>query len=456
MIVLGYGAALFFLAVGLGAELQTYGDGSIFSYAIAIDEAWSYHWRNISGRIVSFILIHAPSESLGRISGSPQLGIFVYGALFFTAPLLSLIAARAADLGPERRIHLFACVSTACVLPFVFGCPTEMWIAHAFFWPALAIALTRDAPMTFFGLVLGLVLSHEGGVPLAVGIALLAGLRDFRARAFHRVASALAAALLIWVSVKYALPPDDYIAGVLHDAAFRFIDPHNLAEPALGLTASAVLAFLILWTATRSVRLSFAIAAAGVVAYWLWFDESLLAESRYRLRTLILIVVPVLAVAAFLRGLSSEAIAGSALGFVLRPLRGLIERANAPAACAIAFLVAGVAAGEAAKFAIGFTQYKSEMRALATGAHSDPALGSPDFVASLRITDASNRLAWNSTTPYLSVLVATDMRPTRLVVDPSTGYFWINCARASRDADAELSMPAVGRRMIRDYACLHR
>jgi len=456
MIVLGYGVALFFLAVGLGAELQTYGDGSIFSYAIAVDDAWGYHWRNISGRIASFVLIHAPSEFLGRISGSPQLGISVYGALFFAAPLLSLIATRAADLGPGRRIHLFACVSTACVLPFVFGCPTEMWIAHAFFWPALAVALTRDAPLTFFGLVLGLVLSHEGGVPLAAGILMLAGARGLRARPFRHVAAAFVLAMLVWAAVKIALPPDEYIAGVLHDAAFRFIDPRNLMEPAIALTASAVIAFLVLWSITRSVKISFVSVAAGIIAYWLWFDESLLAESRYRLRTLMLIALPLFAVAAAVCSLSEEAIEGSALGFVLRPLRGLIERVDAPVACAIALLVAGVAVGEAAKFAAGFARYKSELRALASGTQSNPELGNPDFVSSQRITDASNRLAWNSTTPYLSVLVAPEMRPNRLVVDPSTGYFWISCARASRDADADLAIPAAGRRMIRDYACLHR
>jgi hypothetical protein len=453
---LGYVIASLFVAVGLGAELQAYGDGSIFAYAIAVDEAWSYHWRNISGRIVSFVLIHAPAEFAGRLTGSPRIGIFVYGALFFAAPLLSLIATRAADPGPERRIHLFACVSTASVLPFVFGCPTEMWIAHAFFWPALAVALKRDAPAIFFVLVLGLVLSHEGGVPLAAGIVILAGVRNLRARAFHRVAAAFAAALLIWACVKYALPPDDYIAGVLHDAAFRFVDPHNMAEPALILTASAVIAFLVLWGATRSVPLSFAIAAAVVVAYWLWLDDSLLAESRYRLRTLMVIVVPCLAGLAFLRGLSSGEIAGSALGFILRPVRRLIDRADARAACAIVFLVAGVAAGEAAKFTAGWIGYKSELRALASGEFSDPELGNPDFVSSLRISPAANRLAWNSTTPYLSVLVAPEMRPTRLVVDPGTGYFWITCARASRDAEADMAVPATARRMIRDYACLHR
>lgn len=453
---LGYAAAVLFLAVGVGADLQTYGDGSIFSYAIAVDEAWNYHWRNISGRIVSFILIHAPSEFAGRLSGSPQFGIFVYGVLFFAAPLLSLIATRAADLGPGRRIHLFACVSTACVLPFVFGCPTEMWIAHAFFWPALAVALTRDTPAAFFVLVLGLVLSHEGGVPLAAGIVLLAGARNFRAYPFRRVAASFVLAMLVWAAIKFALPPDDHIAGVLHDAAFRFVDPWNLAEPAVVLAASAALAFIVLWLSTRSVPLAFAIAAAGVAAYWLWFDESLLAESRYRLRTLMLIALPLLACAAAVRQFSAEEIAGSALGFVLRPLRRLSERVDAPVAGAIVFLVAGVAAGEAAKFAIGWVQYKSELRALASGTASDPELGRPDFVSSERVSGASNRLAWNSTTPYLSVLVAPDMRPVRLVVDPGTGYFWISCAQASRDAAADLGVPVEARRLIRDYSCLHR
>ena len=40
------------------------------------------------------------------------------------------------------------------------------------------------------------------------------------------------------------------------------------------------------------------------------------------------------------------------------------------------------------------------------------------FVSSLRITDDLNRLSWFSNTPYLSVLLAPNFAPKRLVVDP--------------------------------------
>ena len=56
--------------------------------------------------------------------------------------------------------------------------------------------------------------------------------------------------------------------------------------------------------------------------------------------------------------------------------------------------------------------------ALAIGTASDPELGSPLFVSSRHIGIELNRAAWNSTTPYLSVLVAPRLAPTRLVVDP--------------------------------------
>ena len=62
--------------------------------------------------------------------------------------------------------------------------------------------------------------------------------------------------------------------------------------------------------------------------------------------------------------------------------------------------------------------HRDAVRALAIGTASDPELGSPLFVSSRHIGIELNRAAWNSTTPYLSVLVAPRLAPTRLVVDP--------------------------------------
>ena len=96
------------------------------------------------------------------------------------------------------------------------------------------------------------------------------------------------------------------------------------------------------------------------------------------------------------------------------------------------------------------------MRALATGRDADPALGDPQFISSQRIGSSLNRLAWNSTTLYLSVLVAPGLKPDRLVVDPSAGYFWLSCATAKASEIASTAIPQESRRLVRIHACLHR
>jgi hypothetical protein len=67
-----------------------------------------------------------------------------------------------------------------------------------------------------------------------------------------------------------------------------------------------------------------------------------------------------------------------------------------------------------------------------------------------------NRLAWNSTTPYLSVLVAPGLQPARLVVDPDAGYFWLSCETATKSEYTSIAIPAESRRLVKQYACLHR
>ena len=140
VIVAGLGLAVAFPIIGLGARLQLYGDGAMFSYAVAVQDAWAFHWHNISGRLAVFLLTLWPAEVFVGLSGNPDGGIFVYGLLFYLAPLVGLGATFAADRSRGRVIFGYACFSTACLCPLVFGFPTEMWLAHALFWPALAVA----------------------------------------------------------------------------------------------------------------------------------------------------------------------------------------------------------------------------------------------------------------------------------------------------------------------------
>jgi hypothetical protein len=122
-------------------------------------------------------------------------------------------------------------------------------------------------------------------------------------------------------------------------------------------------------------------------------------------------------------------------------------------AIALVMLVHGV---ETAKFVSAWTDYKAAVRALAMGTAADPALGDPRFVSSHRISNRLNRLSWFSTTPYLSALLAPGFAPNRLVIDPENPYFWLSCATATANAEADRAVPVETRSLVRTYSCLHR
>src|SRR5882757_4540917 len=76
-----------FVAIALGYELQLYADGAMFSYAVAVEDVWAFHWHNISGRMSVFLLTLWPAEIYVGLSGNPGAGMALYGLLFYLAPL---------------------------------------------------------------------------------------------------------------------------------------------------------------------------------------------------------------------------------------------------------------------------------------------------------------------------------------------------------------------------------
>jgi len=93
-----------FVALALGYQLALYADGAMFSYAVAVQDVWAFHWHNISGRLSVFFLSLLPAEIYVGLSGSPAGGIVVYGLLFYLAPLAGLIGTFVADRSPGRII----------------------------------------------------------------------------------------------------------------------------------------------------------------------------------------------------------------------------------------------------------------------------------------------------------------------------------------------------------------
>ena len=190
----GIGWSVAFVVVGLRYQLQQYADGSMFSYAVAVQDSWAFHWHNISGRLLVYLVTCVPAEMYIALTKDARGGIVLYGFLFFVMPLAGLAATWAADRSKGRIIFVYACASTACLCPLVFGFPTEMWAAHALFWPALAVCHCARGGIggaaLVFAMLLALVFTHEAAPLLEVVILTTLALRGMRDAAFLRAAGA--------------------------------------------------------------------------------------------------------------------------------------------------------------------------------------------------------------------------------------------------------------------------
>jgi len=462
----GIGASILFVLVGVICRLQLFGDGSIFSYAVAAQDAWAFHWHNISGRLFTYFLAYPLAEAVVAMSQNAEAGIAVYGILFFSAQLFGLALTFAVDRTSNRTIFIYACLSTVCLCPFVYGFPTEMWMAHAVFWPTLALSLgssiSWSGAAAVFAALLALVFTHEGAIVLSAVIIFALLLRGWRDAKFVRTLCLFLAVLVIWGIVKQMIRPDDYIAGVLAAAAFKIIDIRNLAQPAFVLVLAALLGYAGLIWLLRWMNLpkpqvfAAAVCAASLAIYWIEFDHSVLTDARYDLRTLLLIMTAVFGILAAVHVMNDAERRSSWFPPLARwtmSIETIVDPGVIAGALLLTILVHTV---ETSKFVLAWRNYGDAVRALATGTASDPQLGSPLFVSSHRIGVELNRVAWNSTTPYLSVLVAPRLAPTRLVVDPDAGYFWLSCQTARQSEASSTAIPAATRQLVRIYACLHR
>lgn len=431
-----------------------------------MQDVWAFHWHNISGRLFVYLIAEAPAELYVALTGDARGGIDLYGLLFFSSPLLGLVGTWAADRSPGRLLFAYACASTACLCPLVFGFPTEMWVAHALFWPTLAVCHYAKATVGRAGLVfvllLALMFTHGAGVILEAVILLTLALRGTRDAVYRRAAAASVLAISIWVGVKLALPPDAYDGPMMRRAALHFFDYAIVTRYLLVLLfcalagyGAAFLAFARFGPAKAHVYAAVLVAGA-LAAYWLWFDGSLHGNARYPMRTVLFLATGALGLIAAVHALAAEGRLNLSRHLPGRPTAGINVEAAARAVLGAVVIVTLVHAVETARFVRVWVDYRAAVRELAMGAASDADLGDARFVSSARIRPDLNRLSWFSTTQFLSVLVAPGFTPARLVVDPAATYFWLSCQTARANETAERAMPQESRRLIRVHACLHR
>jgi len=464
VVCLGLGWAAAFPIAALFFQLQLYGDGAMFSYAVAVRDVWAFHWHNVSGRMSVLLLTLWPAETLVGITGNPSAGIIAYGFLFYVSPLIGLAATYATDRSPGRMIFVNACGSTALLCPLIFGFPTEMWLAHALFWPALALSHyakpTASGALLVFVIWLLLAFTHEGALVLLVAIAVTLALRGLQSAAFVRAAASLMIIVALATAAKIFVPPDDYYADAFLRAALNFFDPAIFEVRVVLVLLAAVIAygaiFMLLsqWFPRQACVGALGVVLGSLTVYWLRFDHSLHADSRYYLRTALVLVIPLLGALAAISAMIKEHVS---LWAPARWLHRLIApRSNSLCALAsILFAVTVIHVVETGKFVASWVDYRNAVAVLAMSRQSDPALGDPRFVSAERIRPALAALSWFSTVPYLSIILS-NFAPNRLVIDPAGNYFWLSCATATKNRDAALAVPVQTRELVRIYSCLHR
>lgn len=452
-----------FVVIALSCQLELYGDGAMFSYAIAVRDVWAFHWHNISGRTSVFLLTLLPAETLVGLTGDPWVGIIAYGFLFYVAPLAGLAVTYAADRSPGRLIFLYACGSTALLCPLIFGFPTEMWLAHAIFWPTLALSHyarpTIRGTILVFAAWLLLAFTHEGAFVLLLAVLATLAPRGIRSSPFRRGLANLFVIALLAVATKIIFPPDEYYADAFVRAALHFFDPAIFSVEIVVVLLVAIVAYaamaglISLWFPKRGCVFALMVILVLLCIYWLSFDHAVHASSRYYMRTALVMATPLLGAMAAFAALTREGIVVDSMAKLRDTL--IVPEQGCCILGSILFAVSLIHIVETGKFVTAWSRYQSVIADLAMGGRSDPALGDPRFVSSKRGPPELASLEWFSTIPYLSAILS-NFQPNRLVIDPAGNYFWLSCATATRNSERRLPVSAQTREMIRTYSCLHR
>ena len=279
---------LLFPVLGLGFRLNLFADGSLFSYGVAACDAWDFHFRQIPTRVSAFLLTALPGQALGCLAGSPGLGVAAYALLFFAAPLLGLLATRAADR--DGRLLPWAALALLLFAPLGFGFASELWVALAAAWPALALCRAaggwgRRAAAIFAFAVLAC--GHEAGLLTALLIPFVLALGPERRRRLGFAATALLPALILWIGLKATIRPDAYLAPVMARVTWTFFEPALVLSPSIlfPLVVPAVLAAgFLAWRRWLPALLLALLAAA---AFWWVAGIPVHGSARYYARTML-------------------------------------------------------------------------------------------------------------------------------------------------------------------------
>lgn len=464
IIFAGLALAAVFPVLALVFDLAAFADGSAFSYAVATGIGWDFHWRQIANRITVYLLAYVPSEALGAAAGSARAAYVLYTIIFYSAPLAGLLATVWIDRTRGKVFAMACAVCTLAVLPLILPFPSELVFSHALFFPALALANREGGWRVALALMIvmcALLNTHEGAVILGA-LVVASTLLALPARLpLLRALAVFALALALWLAIRITLQPGEYTGSAIARAAMYFLMFENWGQRAVfwALFAAAGSFALAYAAGAMAGRHGIAIAAlASVVAVAAAFaiiDPPAHGAQRYGVRIVVLSLLALAAGVASLAHARSEGTGRWLLAFEPQWLGARLHRLTAPALAALIVTFA-LHVTEEARFISAWRTYIADVRALAMGDASDPQLGDAAYVSTQRLPARRDEMWWNSTTLYLSIMLAPGFEPMRLVIDPTGGYFWLNCKAATQSRDQYSPMPRSTRALVATFACKNR
>ena len=226
-----------------------------------------------------------------------------------------------------------------------------------------------------FAISLLLAFTHEGALLLLLTVLATLVPRGLRSTPFRRAIANLIVILMLAVTSKTLFPPDDYYADAFVRAALHFFDLAIFRVEVVVELLAAVIAYaaifglISIWLPKRACIYALGILLLLLCIYWGRFDHSVHANSRYYLRTALVVATPLLGVMAALVAMTRE-------GIVLDPLAKLQRTLISPRnrMCALASILVAVTlihAVETGKFVTAWSGYRDAIAALAMSEESD-------------------------------------------------------------------------------------
>lgn len=156
--------------VASSTHLMLHADGSLIAYAASLDEPWAVKWEHLATRITVYVFTALPTQLIAHLFNlSPMAIADVNGFIFYLVPALQFAACCALVWRTYPQYLIFPIVQYAISTGMGYGFPSEILIAPGFLWLALFLVLIRqEAGIRFVAAIAALTFSHELAVPAAM------------------------------------------------------------------------------------------------------------------------------------------------------------------------------------------------------------------------------------------------------------------------------------------------